>query len=232
MGDFKPSPKPAPPAYMVSFCDMMTLILTFFILLVSMSKERKAGLAAAGVGSFVIAVKSHGLPGVLSGQEEMAIFEHTRRKFNVPQDEDPDRMTDVVDASNLELIKTKLLDALQPHDEMTHPSVLEFPEGSAVIPEGAKKYLRELAPSLQPKFRQTLHVEGHANDSKAGTARGNRLLALARATALRDYLIEEYGFAPDRVQARAWLVELPNAGQNNRAVDIRLVTPGPKSADK
>ena len=99
MGDFKPSPKTPPPAYMVSFCDMMTLILTFFILLVSMSKEQKAGLAAAGVGSFIIAVQSHGMPGVLSGREEMEVFENQRRKFNVPQDVDEEDMSDVADGS-------------------------------------------------------------------------------------------------------------------------------------
>ena len=34
--------KAGPPAYMVSFGDMMTLILTFFILLVSMAKGHLA----------------------------------------------------------------------------------------------------------------------------------------------------------------------------------------------
>lgn len=232
MGEFKAVPKTPPPAYMVSFCDMMTLILTFFILLVSMSKEQKAGLVAAGVGSFVIAVQSHGLNGVMSGQEKADIFDEQRRKFNVPQDEDSERMTDVMDASNLELVKTQLLDALKPHDEINHPGVVEFPEGSSVLPKNALSYLKKLAPSLQPKFRQVLLIEGHANDAPSGDPMDNNALAVARAAALRTLLVDEYGFHPDRVQAKSWLVELPNGGQKNRSVDIRLVTPGAEMADK
>ena len=53
------------PAWMISFGDMMTLILTFFILLVSMSKERQQGLVARGVGSFMIALRSFGTAGDL-----------------------------------------------------------------------------------------------------------------------------------------------------------------------
>ena len=82
MGKYKESPKQGPPAYMVSFCDMMTLILTFFILLVSMAKEQRAGLVAKGLGSFIVAIKTHGLDGIMTGQEKAVIFEHVRRRFN------------------------------------------------------------------------------------------------------------------------------------------------------
>ena len=46
---YREEPKSGPPAYMVSFSDMMTLILTFFILLVSLSHEQSFGLLADGV---------------------------------------------------------------------------------------------------------------------------------------------------------------------------------------
>ncbi len=226
MGDFKPDPKPAPPAYMVSFCDMMTLILTFFILLVSMAKERQNGLVAAGVGSFIIAVESHGMPGIMSGEKKDAVFKHVRRKFNVPQDGDPELQTTAKDASNLELIRTQLLDALKPHSELTYPGVVQFELGSAEIPAAALPYLKMLAPSLQPKHRQMLLVEGHASDASSGPFQDDHQLASARAEAVRKYLIQEFGVPADRIQARAWLVELPSAGQTNRSADIRLITPG------
>ena len=232
MGEFKPAPKAAPPAYMVSFCDMMTLILTFFILLVSMAKEQQAGLLASGVGSFIVAVKSHGMNGILSGQEEADVFEHVRRKFNVPSDVEEERLTEAMDASNLELIKSQMVDALQPHDELTYPAVVEFPADSAEIPASALPYLEMLAPSLHPKFGQTLLIEGHSNDAGTRYAGNERQLAAARAMAVRKYLIDQYGFAPDRIEARAWQVELPRDGQKNQSVDIRLVTPAPRSADK
>lgn len=232
MAKFKPSSKASPPAYMVSFCDMMTLILTFFILLVSMSKEQKAGLMADGVGSFIVAIKTHGLDGIMSGQEKAAIFEHQRRKFNVPPEEDEERLVEVDQASSFELIKTKLLKSLEPHVELTYPSVVEFAADSAEIPPASLPYLRRLGPSLKPKFKQTLLIEGHANDAGSRFMGDNRRLATSRANAVRRYLIEEFGFEEDRVQARAWNTELPSNGQVYRSVDVRLVTPQASQADK
>lgn len=231
MGKFKPSPKAAPPAYMVSFCDMMTLILTFFILLVSMAEEQKVGLLASGVGSFIVAVKSHGLNGVMSGKEKAEVFDYVRRKFNVPSDVEEDRLTDAVDASQVEMIRSRLVNSLEPHDEMTSPAVVEFPPGLAVMPQDEMPYLDMLAPSLQPKYRQTLIIEGHADDAGPEFNNSNLQLAAARARYVRDYLIEKYGFAADRIEARAWHAEVPTDGQANRLVDIRLITPGTGKAD-
>ena len=232
MSKFKPSAKAAPPAYMVSFCDMMTLILTFFILLVSMSREQQAGLVADGVGSFIVAIQTHGLDGIMSGQEKAAIMENQRRKFNVPIEEDEERQTTVDQASHFELIKTKLLDSLEPHDELSYPAVIEFAVDSAEIPAGALPYLERLAPSLYPKYRQTLLIEGHASDAGPRHSGDDRRLANARAQAVRSYLIDEFGFDPERVQARAWHAEVPSDGQAQRSIDIRLVTPRRENADK
>lgn len=226
MGEFKPEPKQAPPAYMVSFCDMMTLILTFFILLVSMSKEQQAGLVAEGVGSFIVAIKSHGMNGIMSGVEKQQVFDHMRRRFNLPPESDPELQAEnYVDASNLELIKTQLLDSLEPHDELTYPRIASFSLDSSELTGEGRAYLDKLAASLQPKFAQVLLIEGHADD--AGERHGNddRRLAVLRARAVRDYLVETYGFVPERVQARAWFEEVGGDKQQNRFVDARLVTP-------
>ncbi|MFT7669331.1 MAG: flagellar motor protein MotB [Planctomycetota bacterium] len=232
MGDFKPDPKTPPPSYMVSFCDMMTLILTFFILLVSMAEEQQRGLAASGVGSFIVAIKSHGMNGIMSGKEEAGIFDEVRARFNVPSDGPPELLADATDASNLELIKSKLLKSLTPHYEIPFPNVVVFSPDSSEIPESGMKYVGMIAPSLHPKFRQLLIIEGHANDAGANHGGDNRLLASQRAAALRDLLVEEYGFIADRVEARAWHTEVPTDGVANSSVSIRLLTPESRSTDK
>ncbi|MEM9800450.1 MAG: flagellar motor protein MotB, partial [Planctomycetota bacterium] len=79
------------PAHLVSFGDMMTLILCLFILLVAMSKDRNFGLMARGIGSFVIQIRSMGLTGILSAHEKQEIFDEMRRRFNLPPEDDPER---------------------------------------------------------------------------------------------------------------------------------------------
>ena len=213
MGKFEPPQKASPPAYMVSFCDMMTLILTFFILLVSMSQKQQVGLMAAGLGSFIVAVKSHGLNGVLTGQEKADVFQYVRRKFNVPYDVEEDRLTDVADASNLELIRTRLLHALEPHSELHYPAVVEFDDGSALIGEKGTSYLDLLAPSLQPKHRQTLLIEGHANDAGPEFGGNNRQLATARAILSRATWSRSMGSPPKGLRHAPGTKKFPLVGK-------------------
>ncbi len=214
------------PAWMVSFGDMMTLILTFFILLVSMSRTQEIGLVAQGVGSFMVAVRSFGMPGVLSAAEEAAQFDAVRMRFNLPPENDPERRDEHTDASNLELIRAKAAKALRPHDEIPQPAIAIFDEGSAELTEQARRYINLLAPTLLPAPKQVLQVEGHApSNEKAGNGKSPRWLAFARAKAVRDYLIEQHSFPPTRVEARAWLAEITDAAKSLRTVDARLILP-------
>jgi len=215
------------PAWMISFGDMMTLILTFFILLVSMSRTQQVGLVARGVGSFVVAVRSFGLPGILDASEEAAQFESVRMRFNLPPEEDPERREEHTDASNLELIKARAAKALAPHDEITQPGIAVFDQGSAVLSEQAKRYIDLLAPTLVPGPRQILQLEGHAPTADgSGTGKKSpRWLAYQRADAVRRYLIEQHDFSPTRVESRAWLREISDSGRSLHTVDARLILP-------
>ncbi|HPF12720.1 MAG: OmpA family protein [Planctomycetes bacterium] len=214
--------KKGAPGYMVSFGDMMTLILCFFILLVSMAKERNYGMLAKGIGSFVVQLKSHGLTGVLSGSEKEAIFEQVRRRFNLPPEPDPERQAEHSEASDKELLRAETLELLQPHREVATPRVAGFTEGSALLSDASRRYLDQLAPTLRPRRGQLLVLEGHALES-TGDLEPHQL-ALARAMAVRDYLIGEHDFPATRVEARVWLDEFFQDGANTRSVDARLVT--------
>jgi chemotaxis protein MotB len=208
---------------MVSFGDMMTLILTFFILLVSLSREQQEGLVARGVGSFLVALRSFGLPGVLDESDEASIFENVRRRFNAPPESDPERRSeDHLEAAELELIRARAARALAPHDELNQPAVAVFAAGSAELDAAGRRYLDLIAASLRPARGQLLLLEGHATDAERSSA--GSALAFARARAVAEYLIER-GHPRDRVQARAWAAEVEGAGPSTRSVDARLVTP-------
>lgn len=215
--------KKGAPNYMVSFGDMMTLILCFFILLVSMAKERKAGMMAKGLGSFVVTLKSHGLTGVLSGDEKQEIFDQVRRRFNLPPETDPERRTEHSEASTKELLRAEALEALQPHREVRTPRVAAFRTSSSSLDAQSRAYLDQLASTLLPRRGQLLVLEGHADDSAPNQTPTQ--LAHSRALAVRNYLIEEHNFPEARVDARIWLAEILTSGADTRSVDARLVTP-------
>lgn len=214
------------PAYMVSFGDMMTLILCFFILLVALAEERNYGMMAKGLGSFVVAVESHGLNGVLSASERQKIFDQTRRRFNLPPEEDPDRRAEHHLASTTELVRAEMVKAMKPRRELHQPRLATFDAGSSTLSAAGRDYIAQQADSLRPAPGQVLVLEGHAPE---GTS-GGTALAYARARAVADVLIEQHGFKRARVSARAWLIELNTDQRVTDAVNARLVFP-PKQED-
>lgn len=223
MGNFKEEKKAGVPAYMVSFGDMMTNLLTFFILMCALAQQQDAGLLAKGIGSFIAAVESHGKPGLLTEGERQAIFSEIRRRFNLPPEADPERREAHVDASSFELLPAALA-TLAPHDEIRQPHIAVFEEDSARLREGTRQYLDRIAPTLKPTRGQILTLEGHALDAAESFGADNGWLAFMRAHNVREYLIEEHDFPPHRVEARAWLTEVQE-DPDTRSVDARLVTP-------
>lgn len=213
------------PAYLVSFGDMMTLILCFFILLVAMAKERDYGLMARGIGSFVVQVKSMGLTGVLDAHEKQAIFDQMRRRFNLPPEDDPERRAAHEEAALAELVRAEDLDKLQPHDEVRQPRIATFGADSDVLDAASRRYIDALVDTLRPRGEQTLSLEGHATDAGPKFQGDNSRLANARARAVLDYLVEEHGFDPARVRAKAWFAEVTINELAASGVDARLIIP-------
>ena len=207
------------PAYMVSFGDMMTLILCFFILLVALSKEREYGLMAKGVGSFVVAVRSHGLNGVLSGSERQDIFDQVRRRFNLPPEPDPERQTEHELASSSEMLRAEVVESLQPRRELHQPRLAAFTPGSDQLEDSSLEYIDSLAESLRPAKGQLLVLEGHAPEG----GEGSRELAFKRAQAVAQHLIDRYRFRAERVSACSWLVELATQEETTNSVNARLI---------
>ncbi|MBM3977589.1 MAG: hypothetical protein FJ299_11440 [Planctomycetes bacterium] len=220
---FQEDPKPTIPAWLVSFGDMMTLILTFFILLVSMARQRDFALLASGSGAFVIRLKSLGMPGLMSNSEKLVIYNEARSRFGLPQVDDLALAAEGYDeATALEVLRAASADALEPRFEIVQPSVAIFTPGTAELDSKAKHYLDLMAPTLLPGGKRRLVLEGHG-EADADDARSARL-ALERAEAVRAYLIDEHDADPTLIHARGWLTAAADHGSVRPVVDARVLT--------
>ena len=73
----KPSSKPSK-SYMISFGDTMTAMLAFFIVLNTLAKEQTGADLHTGTGSFIAAVNSMGLPGMMTSSSSKHILQKKR----------------------------------------------------------------------------------------------------------------------------------------------------------
>lgn len=215
-------PKAQVPAWMVSFGDMMTLILTFFILLVSLSRERQIGLVARGIGSFMVNMKSMGLSGVLNDQQELEIHNEVRVRFNLPPVDSLEEVVDAKDAEIREVLRVEDIHSMKPVEELLQPAIAVFEPGRSALTPAAQEYLELLAPSLRPGPGQLLVLETTGGEQTE--------LAKSRAQAVEEHLVQRAGFDPTRVEVRLWLARPGESGASAQAVDARLVLPQSKQA--
>lgn len=215
---------PGVPPWLISFGDMMTLFLCFFIVLVTMAPTQDAGLVAAGLGPFVAALENTGNDLPLTGADALSKVNTYRKRFGLAPITEEQYLgaAEIAESRDVEKIVKA---SLRPYSEMMHPLVAQFAPGSATLDEHARRYLDLLADTFRPGFQQILVLEGHADDAGIAFAKSDAWLAAARAQAVRTYLVEEHGFVPTRVEARSWAVETPSVRTSSRGVDARLVQP-------
>lgn len=77
------------PGYIVTYSDMVTLLLTFFVMLLSLSTTQDPELFNSGRDSFVRSIRGMGL-GMLFGKNDSAEFDYPQSKSPVSNPEDTD----------------------------------------------------------------------------------------------------------------------------------------------
>lgn len=222
--------------WIVTFSDLMTLLLTFFILLYSIStvSEAKFRQAAASLQS------------VLSGNPSTMIFNETPSGADsmpfdpvVPQPipnpvEQPDFNAEII-----EMYQT-IKDFIQEHNlnadiEVTYNArgvlvniseAVLFESGSSDIKNEGQKLLDTMALLLQT-IDKDVEVQGHTDNQPIRTSKypTNWELSVDRAVQVARYFIQQHTIAPERLKA-AGFAEFqplaPNDTPENRALNRRV----------
>lgn len=185
--------KPGVPAYLMSFGDMMTLILTFFILLVSMASEQKAGFVAAGTGSFIQAINSLGLPGLMkSGKKPITLGE--RQAHYMPsreQAESPIMQTAPPEKRIIESVENQLRDdfvvLLAKGDEATIPAKVDLLPGTRTLTPESRRFLNRVIQIAKSNTCDII-VESHVRPVENESHKKSYAKSTRRGQLVADYL--------------------------------------------
>lgn len=217
------------PKWMVTFSDMTTLLLTFFVLLISLANfDKKKIEQVFGV--------LNGSTGILSQVGTSQMSEENiiaRKSINDSIEKTPEKIEkmvkEFVQAQNME----KMISVVKT-DKGVSVRVVDsvfFGNGSAVLLRQAYPVLDKILDMVQytPYY---VNVEGHTDDLPMGRAAlSNWDLSAARAVAVAKYFIRG-GFDPSRISASGYgefHPVLPNITPENRAknrrVEINIISP-------
>ena len=184
------------PAYIVTFSDMVTLLLTFFVMLLTLSEVQDPALFDKGRDSFIESIRYIGL-GMLFGRKDTPDLGTIKLKYYTPEPDDSfarrsidanrertrrlfKRLTELMTAIPSQIVAGKTNFAL---------ANIRFPKGQATLNETAKKYLAALCLDLQQDRGSVaikLYVLGLSDDES--TEQQQWILSAKRAHTVADFL--------------------------------------------
>jgi len=238
MADKKcPECKAGAPEWMVTFSDMTTLLLTFFVLLLSMaSLDQKKIKEALGSLQGALGVLEAGQKSEM-GKEEILSRMDFVSKAKQTESRLLSGVRNYIEQANLSstvsVVKTEKGISVRIMD-----SIL-FGPGDAELQDAAKPILEKLAGVIKDS-PYNIMVEGHTDDVPISTPRfpSNWELSTARAVSVAKYFIS-VGVKPDILSVAGYAQYhpvVPNITPENRAknrrVEINFVSPELAEANK
>lgn len=208
--------------WLITYADLITLLLAFFILMYTMSKqdaqkyqEVSGQLKAVFTGGIGVAGKGSVLgktPTELSfkGGEGSGVRELERQIKGVDE-ESKGRIS--VFADDRGIVVRAMEKAF-------------FDEGTAELSSQAKKALDAIVPVIK-SMNSHLRVEGHTDNMPIRTAefKSNWELSVMRATEVVRYFVEQHKFPPDKISAAGYAEYrpiAPNDNATNRGLNRRI----------
>lgn len=218
---FVEEPKIPVPGYIVTFSDMITLLLTFFVMLLSMAKTQvEKHKFEVGIQSFKRAIADFGMTGMLTQQNSGLEFSHPKVYYRVEvgQDEPEDRSID----AKTEMLRRVLMDIekmmkispshITAKTKTAFPTNIRFDGGGWTLNNTSQQTLNRLAEQFKISFsgqQPTLYVLAIAADVPEAQSWA---VSAKRAAAAAAYLRQQLGTDID------WPIYSWGAGQGGEWV--------------
>ena len=215
----KKEKKPAPgaPLWMVTYSDMVTLLLTFFVLLLSMASLDNIKFSKA-------ADSLSGAFGVLAGSTKTDVTAPKVVSFSPIHDDFTSRVYRRLRSKLQELKLDKKIKLVKDRGAVVlriDHSVL-FQSGQQQVQPEAYPVLRKVAEMVRP-LPLNLKIEGHTDDR--GDELANWDLSVARAVSVLRYLASNQLMPLTRMAATGYGSQkplFPNASERERALNRRV----------
>lgn len=200
MAEIQEDDAPAIPEWVVTFGDMMSLLLTFFIMLVSMSEIKNEEKYQAMVDSFrrqfghATAIESF-VPGPLKPRNSDKAMNES--SGHGEKDTKKGGQPDLAPRGDNDRV-----DSIDPPDHLTKGCILFFDEGSAELTEAAKRKLHVAIPEIAGK-PQLIEIRGHTVTRPPpadSPYKNNWELAFARCEAVKNYILDTYDIDSRRLR--------------------------------
>ena len=222
--------------WLVTFSDLMTLLLTFFVLLLSMSSMDQSFLTRVTVytadmglltirGSGRVTAMVKEVVDILEKPWEALEKQNRIKDLLFPDDELPPEIDRQTLDENLQILAKPEGVALVLTDDLI------FPTGRHTLSRAAKQILAKFVPILE-YLTAPINVAGYTDDTPGRTV-GNLELSGLRAMAVLQYFVS-MGIGNDRFSVSAYGPNFPAAPntteegrRKNRRVEILLRTVKP-----
>lgn len=218
-------PPQGAPAWMATFSDMVTLLLTFFVLLLSMATFEPT--------KFAMTTQSlQGAFGVLESFPTVAI--HPVVKIPRKSGDESKRKHALEDAQKVkEIVESKSLDEAV-KVEMTEKGMaillrdpVGFASGSADLKGQGKDILKDIGEIIKSNENLNIRVEGHTDDVPltGGKYGSNWALSTARSLSVVELLSEFTGINPANMSASGYgeyRPMVPNVDDKSRSLNRRI----------
>lgn len=219
------------PAWMATFADMVTLLLCFFVLLLSFAEQSEEKYRDA-LGSLKGAFGVNELRAV---SNEMAQFNTSKSAKDLAAKISHDerlllgvvmRIKSLLEDEDVELREGTGVAADRDGVIFSANSLSVYKPGTAELTDGAEKILDNVVKVLKD-YKLNLVVRGHTDDRPIATRKfpSNWELSAARAAVALDYIINKGGIEISRAKAVGYAdtrPAVPNDSDENRTKNQRV----------